>query len=221
MQVQDNAEGVTRFRLEHKAEPLSRRAGDHLPELIGWRHVLRDLGLIGEDPGRYDGAAFGILSCRLGRGFEPPGRRSFVITGTQTSGLVAVSAEDFAIVDRCMSDANLVVSHGPAPPSSEAMTHSALYDIDAGVGAVFHAHSPSLWSHARELDLPTTRPEIEYGTPEMASEVARLFRLGDLRGTGLLVMAGHLDGVISFGRDSDEAGTTLVRALAGSLRPST
>jgi hypothetical protein len=46
---------------------------------------------------------------------------------------------------------------------------------------------------------PTTRPNVEAGTPQMAYEIARLFRETELARQKLLVMAGHRDGVFAFG----------------------
>lgn len=210
-------EGVIKFELRHELRPLTGEAVALAHALLGWRHILRAVQLIGQQPGRYDGAGFGNLSIRLGTGFAPPGRRSFVITGTQTSGLAAVETAHFALVDDYDYRNNQVGSHGLSEPSSEAMTHGAIYDLDATIHTVFHAHSPEIWRLARELDLPTTDPRVEYGTPEMAAEVSRQFRLGDLRRRGLLVMGGHLDGIMVFGQSPDEAGTVLLSWLARSL----
>jgi len=210
-------EGVIKFQLRHAPEPLSAEVRALVPKLVGWRRILRRVGLIGQEPGRYAGAGFGNLSLRLAPGFVPPGRRSFLVTGTQTSGLVDVAADHFALVEEYDYRSNRVRSRGPAPPSSEAMTHGALYDVDATVRVVFHVHSPHIWELARELRLPTTDPAVEYGTPEMAAEVGRQFRLGDLRRCGLLVMGGHLDGVMVFGGSPEEAGSTVMSWLARSF----
>jgi ribulose-5-phosphate 4-epimerase/fuculose-1-phosphate aldolase len=185
-----------------------------VPRIAGWRWILRRVGLIGQDPNRYGGAAFGNLSVRVASGFSPPGRRPFIITGTQTSGKREIGVTDFALVRHFDHRSNSVSSRGPVEPSSEAMTHGAIYDLDATIEAVFHAHSPEIWRLARELNLPTTDPAAAYGTPEMAAEVRRQFRLGDLRRRSLLVMGGHIDGVMVFGNTPEEAGTVLLAWLA-------
>jgi len=212
-------EGVIKFELRHDRCPLPPATATVIGEQLGWRRILRSLRLIGQDPQRYDGAGFGNLSCRFGSGFQPPGRRSFVITGTQTSGLARVDAGNFALVDDYDYRNNRVRSRGLTEPSSEAMTHGAIYDLDASIHTVFHAHSPEIWRLARDLDLPTTDPAVDYGTPAMAAEVGRQFRLGDLRRCGLLVMGGHLDGIMVFGKSPEEAGKVLISWLARSYAP--
>jgi len=209
-------EGVIKFKLRHSTARLSDEAGALARRLVGWRRIFRRVGLIGREAGRYEGAGFGNLSLRLGEGFAPPGRRSFVVTGTQTSGLDSVGSEHFALVESYDYRENSVRSVGPTEPSSEAMTHGALYDLDTMIRAVFHVHSPHIWNLGRELGLPTTDPDAEYGTPEMAAEVSRHFRLGDLRRCGLLVMGGHLDGIMVFGGSTDEAGGHALSGLARS-----
>ena len=52
-------EGVIRFDLEFTAAPPVTIPG--LDELNAWRRILRQLGLIGQDPDRYGGYGFGNL----------------------------------------------------------------------------------------------------------------------------------------------------------------
>jgi ribulose-5-phosphate 4-epimerase/fuculose-1-phosphate aldolase len=53
--------------------------------------------------------------------------------------------------------------------------------------------------------VPTTGKTIEYGTPEMADEVRRLFQITDVKKRRVLIMAGHEGGIVAFGRDLAEA----------------
>lgn len=208
-------EGVIKYTLDHRPERLSEgEVGEQAASLAAWRRVLRSVGLLGQEPGRYEGAGYGNLSRRARSGFEPPGRRSFVITGSQTSGRPTLGLADVALVESYDYRANRVSSRGATTPSSEAMTHGALYDMESRIETVFHAHSPDIWRQARALALPTTDPEVAYGTPEMALEVRRLYRLGDLRDRRLMVMGGHEDGVLAFGRSPEDAGCVLIGWLA-------
>ena len=77
-----------------------------------------------------------------------------------------------------------------------------------------HVHSPELWRHAHTLDVPVTRPDVTYGTPEMSDEVRRLFRETNVRQRRLFAMGGHEDGLVAFGRTVEEAGTVLLNDLA-------
>ena len=102
-------------------------------------------------------------------------------------------------------------------PSSESLTHAAIYDIAPAARAVLHGHAPEIWRHASALGIPVTRPGVANGTPEMALEVQRLFRESTLSAIGILAMGGHEDGVIAFGATLEEAGAILVRHLARAL----
>jgi hypothetical protein len=210
-------EGVIRFTTEHRWEPLPPSLAPLAAELAGWQRVLRRLGVAGRDPDRYGGYAFGNLSACL-EGEAAPGCRSFLVTGSQTMNSgdedEAGSLDRWAVVERWDAAANRVESRGLAAPSSESLTHGALYDLDLPmpIGAVFHAHAPGLWNRARALGLPITDPAAECGTPELAREIARLGAAGALTG-GLLAMGGHEDGILAFGATPQDAGTVLLKAL--------
>ena len=145
------------------------------------------------------------------------GSQQFLITGTQTGELERLTAEHFSLVTAFDLDRNSVRSTGLVKPSSEAMTHAALYDLDAGIDFVYHAHAPQIWRNAAALGLPSTDPAAAYGTPEMARSI-RETGAAHLecvrRPSGLIVMGGHEDGVISFGSTADEAGQALLAFAA-------
>ena len=202
-------EGVIKFNNAHdlRAEPDG--AGE-LCALIAWRHILAHLSLIGQDQARYDGAGYGNLSTRIGPFPGPRGRRRFVISGTQTGGYRCLGAEDFACIDAYNIAENRVVSHGPIQPSSESLTHAAVYDLSPRIRVVLHVHSPLLWTRAETLRIPQTKASVPYGTQDMAREVGRLYRETALSEKQIFSMAGHEDGVIVFGRNCDEAGRILL-----------
>jgi L-ribulose-5-phosphate 4-epimerase len=99
---------------------------------------------------------------------------------------------------------NIVSSSGATEASSESMTHAAIYELDDKIRAVVHVHSDKLWVGLKGV-LPTTNADIAYGTPQMASEFARLFSETEFPQTGLAVMAGHDAGLISIGSNLQEA----------------
>ena len=208
-------EGVVKFRADHEVRPLdSRRVGELACGLIAWREVMALTGLVGQDPERYGGAGYGNVSARVGRRSAALGKRSFLITGTQTSGQRCIGLDDFAMVDSYDYSSNRVSSHGPTEPSSESMTHGAIYDLGPHIRWVLHAHSPVLWRRAERLRLPTTAANVAYGTPDMAYEVQRLYRSTVLPERPILAMAGHEDGIIVFGRTAEDAGSVLLSWLA-------
>ncbi|HEX6181835.1 MAG TPA: hypothetical protein VFZ47_11365, partial [Chitinophagaceae bacterium] len=52
---------------------------------------------------------------------------------------------------------------------------------------------------------PATDKNVPDGSPEMAREIQRLFREEDMRKHSAFAMAGHENGVISFGSTLEEA----------------
>ena len=58
--------------------------------------------------------------------------------------------------------------------------------------------------------LPATAENIEYGTPEMANEIARLFNEQKLSQHKIFAMAGHYEGVVSFGKNLAQAAELLL-----------
>lgn len=212
-------EGVVRFEAVHTAGPLTSVGREVVASLCGWRAILFRLGLIGQDARRYDGAAYGNVSARVGPFPGERGARAFVVSGTQTGALVDVSGADFSLVRSWDVRRNQVTSTGPAAPSSESMTHGAVYDVSPSIRAVLHVHCLEVHraALAGALAVPRTAPGIDYGTPEMAAEVARLWRTSALPDARVFVMTAHEDGVVSFGRDVDDAGDALMRVLSHTL----
>ena len=217
--VGSRAEGVIRFESVHEPGPLEeRRLGETARVLMAWREILVRLALLGQDPARYAGAGYGNLSARIGPfGDSPRGRRRFLVTGSQTGERRYLTLADFCVVEEYDPTRNRVRSTGPVPPSSEALTHGALYDIAPAARVVIHVHAPEVWRRARDLGIPATRPSALNGTPELALEVQRLCREGVAASLGILVMGGHPDGVLAFGASADEAGGILLRQLARAL----
>src|SRR5205814_5613674 len=92
------------------------------------------------------------------------------------------------------------------------LTHAAIYQSATNVRAIIHCHDLML-SRALLNEAPATLAGVEYGTPDMAYEVIRLFKHTDVRSRRILVMTGHEGGVIAFGRDPGDAFTVLTREL--------
>jgi L-ribulose-5-phosphate 4-epimerase len=71
-------------------------------------------------------------------------------------------------------------------------------------------HHFNMWKKLLET-LPATRGDVAYGTPEMANEIARLFKDQNLYQNKIFGMAGHHGGVVSFGKSLEEAAGLLIR----------
>ncbi len=174
---------------------------EKLEQINHWRNILHQRGLIGVYS---NGISYGNISIRVGNSEQ------FIITGTGTGNLELLEAKHYTtVIDFDIAGNNLSCS-GPIKASSESLTHAAVYQSDFGIKAVIHIHNLSLW----ELlygKYPTTSPKAEYGTPEMAYEIYRLFAETNVLSRCVLVMGGHREGVITFGKDLNEAGNLLMK----------
>lgn len=215
-------EGVIKYDLVHtqRAHGQAARSAELIAALVAWRDILARLSLVGQDPQRYAGIGFGNVSARVAPWTGTAGARPFLVTGSQTGALACVSADDLVLVERWNVAQNRLEGIGLRPPSSESLTHAALYDQSPAVRWIFHVHGALLWRAALDGVLgpvPTTRASVAYGTPEMAREIGRLWRGSTLPERRLLVMAGHEDGLLAFGRTAEEAGRAIVEPLAQAL----
>ena len=172
-----------------------------LADLNAHRRKLLHLRLIGVDP---NGVGFGNLSVRDSATDE------FYITGSATGGIPELTLADCAKVVACDFERNWVRYEGSAAPSSESLTHAAIYESDAEAGAVVHCHDSKLWATALN-QAPTTSKAAEYGTPELANEIMQLFTRTDAQSRKIFVMAGHEGGIVTFGKDLEEAFAVLMR----------
>ena len=201
-------EGVIKFHLAHA--DIAALPREETEALRGWFPIFRQIGLLGQEPGRYEGCAWGNLSLRSKAGF--------VITCTQSSAQQQLGPEHFALVTGFDAKTNSLQSKGPCRPSSEAMSHGVVYQTLPQVAAVFHVHSQDIWRQAETLGLAVTDPAVEYGTPEMAGCIETLLQNQDFSGELLFSMGGHEDGIIACADSADRAAALLLRTLARAYR---
>ena len=175
-------------------------------DLSRWHRRFKNAGILGQDPERYDGLGFGNLSQWVNHS-------SFLISGTQTGYLDALTAADYALVTHAEITKNRISAEGQIKPSSEALTHAAVYALDADIRYVFHVHSPDIWEQREQLALPETAAEIPYGTPEMANEMVRLYHHGAFKHRNVFAMAGHEDGIVGFANTANKAGKAIMGLL--------
>lgn len=199
-------EGVIKYRLDYQTG--APRDYPEIAELNAWRTILFQLGLIGQDSARYGGLAYGNISFRLDNSPQ------FVITGSQTGGLMHLTNEHVSTILLADLVRNHIVAEGAIKPSSEALTHAAVYAASRDINAVVHAHSPIIWQHYQAMALPAIDSSIRYGTPEMADAVLKLFDRNLLGEQPVFVMLGHEDGIVSFGNTIAGASQVLIRTLA-------
>jgi ribulose-5-phosphate 4-epimerase/fuculose-1-phosphate aldolase len=170
-------------------------------ELNAYRRKLLEQHLMGVDS---NGVGFGNVSVRDGMS------GNFYITGSATGGLPELTPTDCVRVVEYDFARNWLRYEGASIPSSESLTHAAIYESDPSTSAVIHCHDSGLW--ATLLDrAPTTSKAVSYGTPEMAYEIMRLFKGTDLRSRKILVMAGHEGGIATFGKNLEDAFDVVMR----------
>jgi len=187
-------EGYTKYECDWQQAPALPETA--IEDLNAWRNRLHEQGLIGYYPEH--GVGFGNVSIREGDSDR------FIISGTQTGHIAHTDERHYAKVTACDIEANHVACEGPVQASSEALTHAAIYALDPGIRAVVHVHDADLWQALIDR-IPTTSREITYGTPEMAREFQRLYADTDFRVQGIAVMGGHDEGLVSFGKDINQA----------------
>jgi ribulose-5-phosphate 4-epimerase/fuculose-1-phosphate aldolase len=173
-----------------------------MDELSACRIKLHGLGFIGVYP---NGIGYGNISIRLKD-------KLFLITGTSTGHLASLTNEHYTKVTGYDFAQNRLTCQGPIKASAESLTHAAVYECDKETDAVIHIHDKKLWDQLIGK-VPTTSPEVEYGTPQMALEIFRLFKESDVKTTKILVMAGHEEGIISFGSNLEEAKNVILNYL--------
>jgi ribulose-5-phosphate 4-epimerase/fuculose-1-phosphate aldolase len=187
-----------KFSCKRTATEITSFSG--LAELNPYRRRLLPLGLIGMDS---NGIGFGNLSIRDGA------TDNFYITGSATGGIPELTLADCAKVVAYDFERNWLQYEGSTIPSSESLTHAAIYESDAKAGAIIHCHDSRLWAAVLN-QAPTSSKTIDYGTPQLAYEIMQLFKQTDVRSRKILVMAGHAAGILTLGKDLEEAFAVLM-----------
>lgn len=182
-------------------------------QLAAWRTVFLRLGLIGQTPGRYGSASFGNLSVR-----DPDRQTEFVITASQSGALPEIGQEEVIRIVGCNLERFWVDAMGVQPPSSETLTHAAIYSADPRIDWVFHVRSPEISDAAGRLAMPVTEAEAPGGSPALARAVHALLDAYQSRPL-VFVVPGKEDGVFACGATARDTGGLLVSYLARSLAP--
>ena len=197
-------EGYIKYRIhwQSKASISTASFADKINALNDWRIEMYRRNWIGYESTLKVG--FGNISLRI-----LPEWGKFIISGTQTGHLSRLEAKDYALVTDYNIDSNELWCEGATKASSESLTHAAVYELNENYQAVIHIHSKKLW-HSLLHQVPTTAATASYGTPQMAYEIQRLYRESNLTQLKIVAMAGHEDGILSFGANLEEAAEVLL-----------
>jgi hypothetical protein len=160
---------------------------DVIEDINDFRTELWDKGLLGTLP---DGISFGNISKRASECL-------FIISGSNTGKYRILQPEHYVCITEVNINSNLLVCNGKVPPSSEALTHSAIYSALPSVNFVVHFHNSKIWAQLVNK-FPTTNPKAEYGTIELAKELGLLCKLLNPQKDNIVVLGGHRDGIVAF-----------------------
>ena len=187
-------EGVIKFKFV--CEDQSFLISDDIFNIINpVRQLLKEKSYVGQYP---DGISYGNISIRNKNNDE------FYITASDTGKIEKTLLVHYVKIISCDLVNNICYYKGTALPSSETLSHFIIYTYCADAKAVIHIHDKALWLKLKDK-VPTTNPNVEYGTIEMVNEIINLLKNTDLKNKKILVMGGHEDGLISFGSSIEEA----------------
>jgi ribulose-5-phosphate 4-epimerase/fuculose-1-phosphate aldolase len=173
---------------------------EQIHDINTWRNLLMKQGYIG----MYDnGIGFGNISMRIDE-------HTFMISGSATGGIKELTADHYALVTDFNLTHNQLTCKGMTTASSESLTHASIYACSKETNAVVHIHHKEKWSslfnHAATTDL-----SIAYGTPEMAFAIQNLILQDKVGPSKIIVMGGHVEGLISFGKTLEEAAMAFLK----------
>jgi hypothetical protein len=198
-------DGVIKYNINfNPSTPLQTAQFKAIEEL---RKRLFSLKLIGVK----DGIGYGNIS-------EKTDKNAFVITGTQTGHLRELNANHYALIEEYNDKEFYLKSSGAIKPSSEALTHGTIYNLNEHIKAVIHIHSKSIWRFMLGSSRYLKTKNVEYGSIEMIEEVNRIFLTIPPLDNPKFVMTGHEDGVIIFGESLKEAELNLFNILGSFVK---
>jgi ribulose-5-phosphate 4-epimerase/fuculose-1-phosphate aldolase len=192
-------DGIIKYDFKFtESKPLEKSLWQDIEDV---RERIYALGLIGIK----DGIGYGNISQKINQ-------NSFVITGTQTGHLNSLDEKHYSLIEEFDDSEFFIKSTGAIKPSSEALTHGTIYNLSADIKAVIHIHSKKLWDFMLDNEYLKTK-NVPYGSKQMIHEVKRVYKEINALKNPKLVMAGHEEGVITFGRSLKEAELALYKIL--------
>ncbi len=195
-------EGVVKYSLEFtQTEALE---FEKIQEIEETRVDLYALNLIGAYE---DGIGFGNISQK------EENSSKFFITATQTGHLKDLKSEDYSLVEKVDFESFTTYASGASKPSSEALTHGCIYELDKDINAIIHVHNEKLWRYMLENGYVSTS-DVEYGSLEMVQDIQKIYSTLTPLDNRAFVMKGHFEGVFTFGKTMQEAKEELYKILA-------
>ena len=147
---------------------------------------------------------YGNISQRINQ-------KKFIISGTQTGHLKNLSFNEYSLVTDYNIDQNSLEFTGSIKASSESLTHAAIYHKSPQTNCIIHIHDNDFWQKLIHQNIGVTKKSIDYGTPEMAYDIFRLFDDNAFIKHPIITMQGHQGGIISFGKKFQETIQALIK----------
>jgi len=191
-------EGYIKYKCNWIQEEVIHAGQIH--EINKWRSVLMKQGYIG----MYDnGIGFGNISIRIDE-------HTFMVSGSATGGIKELTADHYALVTDFNLTHNELTCKGMTMASSESLTHAAIYACSKETNAVVHIHHKQKWSSLLH-HAATTDSSIAYGTPELAFAIQSLIKEDKVGPSRIIVMGGHEEGLIAYGKTLEEAAMAFLK----------
>ena len=198
-------DGVVKYSLEFtKTDVIAKKECKKIGKV---REDLYALGLIGAYA---NGIGYGNISVRYNK------KNAFVITATQTGDLPTLKAMNYSLVNKVNFETFTTTAQGVSKPSSEAITHACIYELDSRIKAVVHIHNEQLWNFMLKNEYLSTN-DTPYGTPEMVQDVRDMYKNIDPLNNNAFVMKGHFEGIVTFGTSLKQAKKRLYEIIQKAL----
>ncbi len=188
-------EGAIKFNCRMIKRKIKKK---EIKDLNKWRNKLFELNLIGVYS---NGIGFGNISKRTEK-------NKFIITGSATGRKKKLNEKDYCKVIKFDLKKNSLICEGQTKPSSESLTHASVYKTLKEANAVIHIHNLQLWNHLLEK-IPATSKKAKYGSLQLTKEITSLLK--EKKTKKIILMKGHKEGIISFGKNLDETGKILLK----------
>ncbi len=193
--------GIIKFRFNLKmSSPINE---EHFLPIEKWRIIFHKMNLIGEY--KTTNVGFGNLSKRLLVGEEP-----FVITGTQTGHYPNLNGMQYCKVTKCNMTKLIIEAVGPIAPSSESLTHHAVYSKNPKINFVFHIHHIQLWNYMLKNKFPNTPEDIDHRSQAMIEAAKKCTQENEV---GIFAISSSEGSVIAYGKNAEDAGKLILETL--------
>ncbi|MGQ9818544.1 MAG: class II aldolase/adducin family protein [Candidatus Kapaibacteriales bacterium] len=184
------SEGIIKFSYEFVSKRIpSQKITEELNKI---RQKFWEMKLVGVGE---NGISYGNISQRLSN-------NSFLITASQVGFKKILVESDYVVIQKADIKLNRVWVKGIKPPSSESLTHYAVYLANPLAFFVIHFHHRNLWKRLAGK-APTTSFNADFGTKELASSIFESIINLEPRERGLVVLGGHKDGLIAYSSNAE------------------